>query len=100
MDEAKLTWRELRRRYPDRWVMLVELDWVDNELHAGVAIGDGRTRTSAIAYGAPLLDLYREHDFAVFYTGAEAAPARRFPAPARAAIFDVTAPMFAPRLAG
>ena len=99
MYEAKLTWRELRRRYPARWVMLVELDWVDNELHAGVAIGDGRTRTAAIAYGAPLLDLCGERGFAVFYTGPEEAPARRFPAPVRPAVFDVTAPMFAPRIA-
>ena len=99
MSEGKLTWRELRRRYPDRWVMLVELDWYDNELRAGVAIGEGRTRSSAIAYGAPLLDLLGDSGFAVFYTGAEEPPARRFPAPPRAAVFDVTAPMFAARLA-
>jgi hypothetical protein len=74
--------------------MLVELEWCDDELRAGILLGDGRTRSSAIAYGMPLFDLARERGFAVFYTGAEEAPARRFPPPAPAAIFDVTAPLF------
>ena len=103
MHEAKLTWTELRRRYPNRWIMLVELDWRDDELRSGVAIGDGRTRSAAIMYGLPLLDLYGERDFAVFYTGATEAPARRFPAPPRATVqavpYEVTAPMFSRQLA-
>ncbi len=100
MYEARLTWGELRRRYPNRWVMLVELDWLNDELRSGVAIGDGATRSAAIAYAMPLLDLCGENGFAVFYTGAPEAPARRFPAPPRAAIYEVTAPMYVRRLAG
>ncbi len=94
MYEARLTWSELRRRYPNRWVMLVELDWRDDELRSGVAIGDGRTRSAAIAYGLPLLDMGREREFAVFFTGAAEAPGRRFPAPAQAAVHEVTAPFY------
>jgi hypothetical protein len=41
----------------------------------------------------------REREFGVFFTGATEAPGRRFPAPARAAVHEVTAPMFVRRLA-
>jgi len=99
MYEAKLTWDELRRRYPNRWVMLVELDWFDNELRSGVAIGDGRTRSAAIAYGAPLLDLCGERGYAVFHTATLAPPACQFPIPVRAVVHEVTAPMWLQRLA-
>ena len=94
--EERLTWDDLRAAYPDQWVMLVDLRWLDDQLYSGIAIGHGDQRSAAIAHGLPLLA--PESSFACFYTGPAEAPARRFLAPP-VAVFESTVPMFLPRLA-
>ena len=93
----RLTWGELRRRYPDEWVMLVELRWLDDALASGIAIGHGAQRSLAIANGLPMFA--PERTFACFYTGAAEPPASRFTRP-RPTSFDRTEPMFLPRHGG
>lgn len=61
----KLSWDEIKRRYPDEWVVLVEYSFDDNEdLTDGVvyAHGPNRRQVYASCRGGP-------HRTAVRYTG-------------------------------
>lgn len=54
----RLTWDEIRARYPDQWVVLVDYDWIDvddGEFRTAVVAGCGKTRKEALA-AAPLDD--------------------------------------------
>ncbi len=86
----RLTWDEVRRRYPDQWVTLVDIDWVnetDFEFRSAIAIGHGAHRRLAIAEAHPQLDRYP--GFGCYFTGRIRAPLRDFIAPdASAASFE------------
>jgi len=39
----KLTWDEIKKRFPDEWVVLVDYDWPDDaDVQAGVVWAHGR----------------------------------------------------------
>ena len=43
----RLSWEEIRRRYPDEWVMMVEVDWLsddDPDFRTAAVVGHGKTR--------------------------------------------------------
>ena len=63
----RLTWDEICARYPDQWVVLVEVDYADAELidvRSAIVAGAGGDRES-FAQAAPILANYematREH---------------------------------------
>jgi hypothetical protein len=67
---SRLTWQQIRERYPDQWVILVEHDWHERDLTAyntARALACGPTRAEAVARGRPALDAYRS--YGCRYTG-------------------------------
>lgn len=67
---APTSWGEIKERYPDQWVTLVDTDWIDDrsfEFRTTRVIGHGQSRAEAIAQAEPLLAGY--DDFGCFYTG-------------------------------
>ncbi len=75
-----LTWAEICARFPDEWVALVDIDWVDDdEVRTARVAGHGPRRADPLAQARPLHDLYRE--IGHFYTGRVRAPASLFFAP-------------------
>jgi hypothetical protein len=57
----RLIWQQIRERYPDQWVVLVEHDW--DEIYLGTyktarALACGGSRAEAIANARPALDAY------------------------------------------
>jgi hypothetical protein len=57
----RLTWKQIRERYPDRWVVLVEHDWDEHDLsryNTARALACGGSRAEAIAHARPALDTY------------------------------------------
>lgn len=43
----RLTWDEIGSRYPDEWVMMVDVDWVnedDPDFRTAIVVGHGKTR--------------------------------------------------------
>lgn len=60
MDEApsvrdpfaeRLNWKQICERYPHEWVVLVEMDWVDNtysELRSAIVAGHGVGRSEPL----------------------------------------------------
>ena len=78
----RLTWDEVRRRYPDQWVTLVDVDWInetDFEFRSAIAVGHGARRKDAIADAGVVLDRYL--GFGCYFTGRIRAPQRDFVAP-------------------
>ena len=78
----RLTWTEIQRRYPDQWVVLVEMDYFDDtdlDLRSGIVIGHGARRADALVQSASPLDRY--DGFGLFYTGRIRAPIRTYLAP-------------------
>jgi hypothetical protein len=76
-DLERLTWDEVRRRYPDQWVTLVDIDWVnetDFEFRTALAIGAATRRPDAMNQARSMIDRYP--GFACFYTGRIRAPLR------------------------
>ena len=70
-----MTWTDVKARFPDRWVTLVETDWVDDRsfvFRSTQVIGQGATRAEAMAQARPLLSRYGS--FGCFYTGRIRAP--------------------------
>jgi hypothetical protein len=79
---TRLTWNEIQQRYPDQWVVLVDMDYLDDtdlDLRSGIVIGHGARRTDALAQSASPLDRY--DGFGLFYTGRIRAPMRTYLAP-------------------
>jgi hypothetical protein len=77
-----LTWREICARYPDEWVALVEIDWVnetDLDFRSARVAGHGKTRREPLAKARPLRARYDEVGH--FFTGPIRAPLRSFVLP-------------------
>jgi hypothetical protein len=56
----RLTWPQIRERYPDQWVVLVESDWDAQRgtYDTARALGCGASRAEAIAHAGPALAAY------------------------------------------
>ena len=77
-----LTWSEICARYPDEWVALVEIDWVnenDLDFHSARVAGHGKMRREPLAQARPLRTRYEE--IGHFFTGPIRAPLRSFLVP-------------------
>lgn len=64
----RLTWGQIRARYPGEWVCLVEADWLDEdriEFRTAVVAGHGPHRRDPIDQTRHLRSRYSEmvHDF-------------------------------------
>jgi hypothetical protein len=56
-----LTWNEICQRYPDEWVLLVDVDWVsdrDLEFRSARVAGHGKTRREPLIQARPLHTRY------------------------------------------
>jgi hypothetical protein len=65
-----LTWDQIRERYPDQWVVLVEMEWLSNkgfELRTARVAGHGKTRSEPLEQARPLRSRYSS--FCNFFTG-------------------------------
>lgn len=74
-----LTWPEICARYPDEWVALVEIDWVnenDLDFHSARVAGHGKTRGEPLDQARPLRARYDE--IGHFFTGPIRHPFVRF----------------------
>ena len=74
-----LTWREICARYPDQWVALVEVDWIDEDdrdFRSARVAGHGKTRREPIVQAQAAWSRYGE--IAHVFTGRVRAPAARF----------------------
>jgi len=72
-----LTWTEICARYPDEWVALVEIDWVnenDLDFRSARVAGHGKTRKEPLDQARPLRTRYDE--IGHFFTGPIRAPLR------------------------
>jgi hypothetical protein len=70
-----LTWEEIRARYPDEWVVLVEVDWVndtDLDFRSARVAGHGKTRKEPLVQARPLQSRYPA--MAHLFTGPIRAP--------------------------
>lgn len=77
-----LTWREICALYPDEWVALVEIDWVnenDLDFRSARVAGHGKTRREPLEQARPLRKRYE--DIGHFFTGPVRAPFRTFHMP-------------------
>jgi hypothetical protein len=66
----RLTWQQIRERYPDQWVILIDHDWQEHDLtrySTARVLAYGSTRADAVARGRPALDAYRS--YGCRYTG-------------------------------
>lgn len=66
----RLTWQQIRERYPDQWVVMVEHDWQEHDLtryNTARALACGPSRAEAVARARPALDAYRS--YGCRYTG-------------------------------
>jgi hypothetical protein len=65
----RLTWQQMRERYPDQWVVLVDNDWDEDLTSYNTAriLGCGASRAEAIANARPALDSY--DGYGCRYTG-------------------------------
>ena len=74
-----LTWPEICARYPDQWVALVQIDWVnenDLDFRSALVAGHGKTRREPLDQARPLRARYDE--IGHFFTGPIRAPLRSF----------------------
>jgi len=66
----RLTWPQIRDRYPDQWVVLIEHDWDEHDLASYTTarvLAQGASRAEAISHARPELDAYRS--WGCRYTG-------------------------------
>lgn len=66
----RLGWPEICARYPDEWVVLGDIDWIDEdqgEFRTATVLGHGKQRAEAMRAADPQLPAGR--DFARLYTG-------------------------------
>jgi hypothetical protein len=70
----RLTWGEIQARYPDRWVVLVEMDWTrkEGEFRTAVVLAAGNERDETLRRSEPIKSGYAE--FAHRFTGRIRAP--------------------------
>ena len=66
----RLTWKQICKRHPDEWVMLIEVDWVndtDFDFETAVVVGHSRIRREALFGSRP----FRQHvkEAGIFFTG-------------------------------
>jgi hypothetical protein len=57
----RLTWPQIRERYPDRWVVLVDQDWDEHDLASYTTarvLACGSSRAAAMANAEPALRAY------------------------------------------
>ncbi len=74
-----MTWSAICARYPDEWVALVEIDWVnenDLDFRSARIAGHGKTRKEPLDQASPLRAHYDE--IGHFFTGRIRAPLRSF----------------------
>lgn len=76
-----LSWSEICDRYPEQWVALVEIDWIDedSEFRSARVAGYGRTRREPLEQARSLPMRYEEVGH--FFTGRIRAPMAIFFAP-------------------
>jgi len=70
-----MTWKEICERYPDEWVALVEVDWVndrDFDFRSARVAGHGKRRKEPMVQAESLWERYRE--IGHFFTGRVRAP--------------------------
>jgi hypothetical protein len=70
-----LTWKQICERYPDEWVALVEVDWVndrDFDFRSARVAGHGKRRKEPMIQAEPFRALYPT--IGHFYTGRIRAP--------------------------
>jgi hypothetical protein len=70
-----LTWKQICERYPEAWVVLVEVDWVndtDFDFRSARVAGHGTTRKEPLVQARPLRDRYPSMGH--FFTGRIRAP--------------------------
>lgn len=56
-----LTWKEICERYPEEWVVLVEVDWhndTDLDFRSARVAGHGKTRKEPLVQARPLSERY------------------------------------------
>lgn len=64
----KLSWDEIKRRYPDEYVVLVEAEWDGSlpEVTAAVVLGHAKTNQELVA---STKDLVAGREITILYTG-------------------------------
>jgi len=76
-----LTWNQICKRYPEQWVVLVEMEWLSSkgfEFRTARVAGHGKTRGEPLDQARPLRSRYSS--FCNFFTGPlEGSPPRLFP---------------------
>jgi hypothetical protein len=73
-----LTWGEIRERYPDQWVCLVEMARIeehDFEFRTARVVGHGKTPREPLDQARPLRERYTE--IGHYYTGRLVGPSLR-----------------------
>lgn len=74
-----LTWDQICERFPDLWVVLVEIDWRDSDHNTGFrtarVAGAGKTRREPLDQSRALRRGYSS--FGHYYTGPIVAPVAR-----------------------
>ena len=66
----RLSWRQIRERYPDQWVVLVEHDWQESDIaryNTVRVLACGASRAEVMAHARQALDAY--HSYGCRYTG-------------------------------
>lgn len=62
-----MTWQEICGRYPDQWVALVEITWVDDEVATARVAGHGPRRADPLRQARHLHSRYEQ--IGHFFTG-------------------------------
>ncbi len=91
--DRAMTWAEICQRYPDRWVVLLDTDWVDDhgvEFRTARVVGHHVRRATALAEAQPLTWGVRR--VGCFFTGRKRATLPGFAAPRPPAPPTVTIP--------
>jgi hypothetical protein len=74
-----LIWKQICERYPDQWVVLVDIDWRDEDHNTGFrtarVAGAGKTRREPLEQARPLKRGYP--GFGHYYTGPIIGPVAR-----------------------
>lgn len=70
LNEERLTWKQVCERYPDQWVVLVDVDWVDDmytDFRTAIVAGHGPHSDDPFEQAEPLWSRFRE--MAHLFTG-------------------------------
>jgi hypothetical protein len=66
----RLTWDEIRQRYPDEWIVMAEVDWVnDTDFEFGTAIVLGHHKTRKDVSPSVKEAMKHYEDVCAFFTG-------------------------------